>query len=212
MKHIILFLCISLLAGCSSAPTYDLPYTLPQLLEQSPLPALPTSVYRTRLELSLHMLILESGSVGMVKLLNTSGSVSWDSLAVASIRKWRFAPATVNDKPIRLWIRQRACVQCVEPILIPLSEILLKSREEADSVYQALKRGEDFGSLAAKYSIAVSRERQGALGEVDLHRYTENIQRILQDLSADEFTEPINYGQNVIIFKKMKWEVRMEKE
>jgi TonB family protein len=212
MKYFMLFLFLSLLAGCSSAPTYDLPYTLPHLLEQSPLPALPPSVYRTNMELILHMLILENGSVGMVKFLNTSGNESWDSLAAESIRKWRFAPATVNDKPIRLWIRQRACVQCVEPLLLPLSEILLKSREEADSVYQALKRGEDFGLLAAKYSVAVSRERQGALGEVDIHRYTENIKKILQNLPAGEFTEPITYGQNTIIFKRMKWEVRLEKE
>jgi TonB family protein len=211
MKTFFLVFCLLLLAGCSSAPTYDVPYTLPQLLEQSPLPAMPPSVYRTRLELILHLLILEDGSVSMVKLQNTSGSETWDSLAVVSIRKWRFAPATVNDKPIRLWIRQRACVQCVEPVMVPLSEIVLKSRDTADSVYAALQRGEDFGVLASKYSIASSRDHQGALGEVDIHRYTDAVQKVLIDLNAGEWSEPLSYGQNYIIFKKMKWEIRLEK-
>ena len=86
MKRFMFILFLSLLAGCSSAPIYDLPYTLPHLLEQSPLPAMPPSIYRIRMELSLHMLILENGTVGMVKLLNTSGSETFSRALRKGIR------------------------------------------------------------------------------------------------------------------------------
>ena len=49
----------------------------------------------------LEVEILEDASVGEIRVIESSGSRLLDDSAVASVRKWHFAPATVDGTPVR---------------------------------------------------------------------------------------------------------------
>jgi TonB family protein len=150
------------------------------------------------------LFILEDGSVNNIRLRKASGDAAWDSLAAASIRQWRFVPAHLENHPVSAWFRLRLMVRYANPQYLSLAEIMCPTKEKADSVYDALEKGEDFGELATLYSVAPSRERKGELGEVDINLYSENVCEVIKHLGVEEFTKPIKYGDLFAIFKRLK--------
>jgi parvulin-like peptidyl-prolyl isomerase len=92
----------------------------------------------------------------------------------------------------------------MKPLYVTLAEIVCTTRERIDSVYKALKHEQDFNELAVSYSIDPSRGNKGVLGEMNIFCYPEQIRRILSDLEIDEFTKPIQYGDQFVIFKRLK--------
>jgi len=203
MKHLVFLLCLGCFIGCSSTQqTADDSY--PQILTRTPLPVVPTSISQPYFEMDMVLFILEDGSVGHVKLRRASGDAAWDSLAIASIRQWHFIPARFENRIISTWFRLKLTIRYANPIYLPLAEILCNREEEADSVYAALQRGEDFGELAMKYSVAPSRVMKGLLGEVDINLYAESIYKAIQQLGAEEYTEPLKFGEQFVIFKRLQ--------
>lgn len=203
MKALIFLFSLGIFAGCCTTRPYSDAITPPQLLEINQLPSVPETIYSPNFVINAEMLVGENGSVSNVKLLNSSGDKEWDSLAVASIERWKFSPARLHDKPIKLLIRRKIKVKFANPVYMNLSEILCRTFDYADSAYQALKNGDDFGKVAERYSIESSNKMKGgSLGKVDIYRYPEEIQSQLLGLSENEFTEPISYGENYIIFKR----------
>jgi parvulin-like peptidyl-prolyl isomerase len=85
-----------------------------------------------------------------------------------------------------------------------LAEILCTTPEEADSVYEAIEQGNDFGELAMRYSVDPSREMKGILGEVNINMYPENIYKSLGKLTVNACTKPIKYDDLYVIFKRLK--------
>lgn len=150
------------------------------------------------------LFISENGSVENIRLRKASGDAAWDSLAAASIKQWRFSPARFENRSVSTWFRLRLTVRYANPIYFPLAEILCNREEDADSVYVALQRGEDFGELAMKYSVAPSRIMKGFLGEVDINLYTESIYKAIQQLSVEEYTQPLKFGEQFVIFKRLQ--------
>lgn len=51
----------------------------------------------------LHVLVKADGSVGTLKLAESSGYPLLDQAAASAVRQWRFHPATVNGKPVAEW-------------------------------------------------------------------------------------------------------------
>ncbi|MDP3149562.1 MAG: peptidylprolyl isomerase [Ignavibacteria bacterium] len=203
MKHVVFILCLGCFIGCSSTQqTTD--NSFPQILTRTPLPVVPTSISQPYFEIDMVLFILENGSVGNIKLRRASGDSVWDSLAVASIRQWHFIPARFESRIISTWFRLKLTVRYANPIYLPLAEILCNTKEDADSVYQQLLRGEDFGELAMRYSVAPSRLMRGMLGEVDINLYAENIFNIIQQLPVGEFTKPLKFGEQFVIFKRLQ--------
>ena len=203
MKHLVFILCLGCFIGCSSThQTADDSY--PQILTRTPLPVVPTSISQPYFEMDMVLFILEDGSVGNVKLRRASGDSAWDSLAVASIRQWHFIPARFESRIISTWFRLKLTIRYANPIYLPLAEILCNTKQDADSVYQQLLRGEDFGELAMRYSVAPSRLMRGMLGEVDINLYSENIFKAIQQLSVGEFTKPLKFGEQFVIFKRLQ--------
>lgn len=203
MKHLVFLFCLGCFIGCSSTQqTAD--DSFPQILTRTPLPVVPTSISQPYFEIDMVLFILEDGSVGNVKLRRASGDSAWDSLAVASIRQWHFVPARFESRIISTWFRLKLTIRYANPIYLPLAEILCNTRDDADSVYQQLLRGEDFSELAMRSSVAPSRLMRGMLGEVDVNLYAENIFKAIQRLSVDEFTKPLKFGEQFVIFKRLQ--------
>lgn len=203
MRFAIVFLCAICLFGCSSIQRIT-DASIPQLLIQSPLPVVPESISRSQFQLDMILFILEDGSVDKARLLKGSGDDSWDSLAIASIKKWRFTPARIDNQPTSTWYRLRTTIRYANPVYFPLAEILCTTEDEADSVYESLGQGKDFSELAVKHSVDPSREKRGLLGEVNINLYPENIRLALEKLPPDGHTKPIKYGDLFAIFKRLK--------
>jgi len=202
MKSIVIIIAL-LLCGCSSMNQLDGEISSPELLKQYPLPSVPLSIYSPSFALNLRLLILDNGSVKEVTILNKTGNAEWDSLACESILKWKYLPAHIKNKPVSMWVSQKVCVEFADPVYVSLAEILCDTLETARKVYEALIRNEDFGMLAAKFSADPSRGNNGLLGKVDIRLFPDYIQREILKLKVNEFTGPIKYGNQYIIFKKL---------
>jgi peptidyl-prolyl cis-trans isomerase C len=84
------------------------------------------------------------------------------------------------------------------------SHILLSSKEEAEAVYNRLKKGDDFAKLAMDYSI----DRQSAANGGDLPAFTADqatqfdpaFGKAVQNLKVGEFSQPVKtaYGYHII--------------
>ena len=203
MKLAILFLCLLFLMGCSSMQQMNDGST-PKLLIQFPLPPFPETFTRPVFELETVLFIMEDGTVGKTRMLKGSGDPAWDSLALASMRQWRFTPARMDNKPVGSWFHMQSTLRYANPQLMNLAEILCTTEEEADTVYKAIDQGQNFNELAMRYSVDPSREMSGMLGEVNINLYPENIRKPLSKLSIDGYTKPLNYGDLYAIFKRLK--------
>lgn len=77
-------------------------------LVNNPRPAYPSMSRRLREQgtVVLEVLILADGSVGDVKISQSSGFKRLDDTAVKAVRKWRYAPARRGDEAIDYWYLQ----------------------------------------------------------------------------------------------------------
>lgn len=77
-------------------------------LVNNPRPAYPSMSRRLREQgtVVLEVLILADGSVGDVKINQSSGFKRLDDTAVKAVRKWRYAPARRGDEAIDYWYLQ----------------------------------------------------------------------------------------------------------
>jgi parvulin-like peptidyl-prolyl isomerase len=176
----------------------------PQVLIQSQLPQIPASIQKPVFELDVVMFVMEDGTVGKTRMLKGSGDAEWDSLALSSIKQWRFTPARMDNKPVGSWFHMQSILRYADPQVMKLAEILCTTAEEADSVYKVIEQGKNFNDLAMHYSVDPSREMGGLLGDVNINVFPENIRRPLSKLSMNEFTKPIKYGDLYAIFKRLE--------
>jgi len=204
MKIIKFLFCVLFFTSCSIFQPNNTSVIQPQLLKQSALPTIMPSFAKDRFEFYCEMLISENGDVEKVKLLTSSGDETWDSLTEFSILTWKFTPATMDRKPIKILVRRKFIVVYEQPKVIPLAEIQLKDYSLADSVFKALLNGSDFATLAFNYSTSSSSKKKGVLGNVDINHYSKDISSILSELEEGEFTEPLEYGEHYIIFRRLK--------
>ncbi|PKL83413.1 MAG: hypothetical protein CVV24_05120 [Ignavibacteriae bacterium HGW-Ignavibacteriae-3] len=116
--------------------------------------------------------------------------------------RWKYAPPVKNNIPGRIWLRQNIRIEVGEPFFISFSKILCETLEIAAEVYQALKNGGDFSDLALKYSVDPTRDQGGKVGKTDIHLYPDYIQKELKRLKADEFSQPVSFGDKYLIMKR----------
>ena len=204
MKKLFLVFSFLIISGCSIFQPEEATVIQPKLLKQSTLPSLRPSFDYDKFEFLCEMLVNEKGDVESAKMLTQSGDALWDSLATLSLLQWKFTPATINGTPIKLLIRRRIKVMFEQSDIKILAEIQVDSYEKADSIYNALKGGADFNGLVRKYSISATKEKNGLLGAVDIKHYSKEIHFALDKLDEGNFTKPLSYGANFIIFKRLK--------
>lgn len=204
MKRLFFLLFLLALSACSLfKPTGNLT-TEPILIKQAPLPEIPASLQYQDFSFICEMLIDENGNVESARLIEGSGDKSWDSLTVLSLLNWQFSPLVHETVPLKKLIRRRVNVIFTEQNQIELAEIIINSLAEAESIYTALTKGENFYKLAEQYSISDSKINRGKLGKVDIHLYSKYISRVLEKLKVNEFTKPVRYGKYFAIFKRLK--------
>jgi len=204
MKKIIFVCLFFITSGCTVFQPEEATLIQPTLLKQSELPPFRVTIYTNYFEFYCEMQINTHGDVERAKLLSSSGDVDWDTLAALSLLEWKYTPAIYNGHPIKLVVRRKIKVVFAEPKVFSLAEIQLDSREDADSVYQALLNGADFTSLVLTYSTSDSKAQNGFIGIVNVKHFSEEISFALSQLKEDEFTRPLSYGEHYIIFKRMK--------
>ncbi|MEW6652186.1 MAG: energy transducer TonB [Bacteroidota bacterium] len=199
-----LIVCCCLVFGCTTNQISQKYSNLPMLLEHTELPHIPRRFINPEFRLVVKMLIDEKGKVARAELLNGSSDPHWDSLACSSIKKWKYEPARIDNKPVNIWLVQKVKIQYEEPHFITLSQILCDSYDSVLVVLSKLNKGDDFGALAKKYSSDSSKYTNGFLGKKDVLLYPESINRILKRLAVDEYTQPLKYGNRYVIFKRNK--------
>ncbi len=207
MKQVIryaaaLILCISLFS-CSSIQMAGDEITGPELIDQYPLPPLPSSIQEPNITINLKLYITKEGSVQNVIVNDGRVDSKWISLAKESILKWKYLPAHVNNKPVNIWIYQRTIINIVLPKFYFLTEMQFDSPDTAQKVYSQLKANKSFEELARHYSTAVwASQEQPA--KVNIMNYPTQIRNKIMDLKIDEFTTPLKYNGKFIIFKRVK--------
>lgn len=192
------------IAGCSIFKPDEPVVIQPKLIKQYSLPPLTQSIYSDHFEFLCEMLIDTNGNVERAKLLTGSGDETWDTLAVQSLLKWKYQPATFDGNPIKLLVRTKIRVVFTDPVFLSLAEIELTNILTADSLYKELQKGKDFYELAKKFSVSPSKVNNGVLGEVNIKLYSKNITSALYELKPGEFTKPLMYGDHFIIFKRIE--------
>lgn len=204
MIRTVLFLTI-LLAGCSAIPQTETPIEPPELVKSARLPPILSVVPGEGMRFNVKILVLKDGTVGDVKLLESSGDAEWDSLALHSIMKWQFVPARADGRPMDVWVRQPLVVQLRDPIIRVLAGLVSATEHEADSLYSLVEHGMDFDSLL-RQAVQVSGERGRALGAVDISVYAPPLRDELLRLREGEVSRPLRFGDGFILYKRLKKE------
>lgn len=193
---------VGLLSGCASFNSLDSNIVPPTLIEKASLPEPPPALAQRDFYIQMEILVGKEGSVKHVTLTKSSGDTDWDAAAVKRIMVWKYSPALLNNQPIQMRIIQTAKVISSPPVLMDLSQIAFATASQADSGYTLLKHGASFDSTAAMFGPSVPVIHSGHVGEVDIHQYSDDIQRELKGLRKGEFTYPLPLGPYWTIFKR----------
>jgi protein TonB len=204
MMRTAVFLTI-LLSGCSAMQQAENPVMPPELVTSAALPLIPSVVPGGGMRFNVEILVRKDGTVGDVKLLQSSGDPDWDSLALRSIRKWLFDPARRDGTPVELWVRQPLLVQLRDPIIRTLAALESATQQEADSLYSLVEHGADFDSLQRQAEL-VQGERSRSPGSVDISMFAPRLRDKLLKLRDGEVSPPLRIGSRFIMYKRLKKE------
>lgn len=197
-------LTLLLLTGCATSNRGIAPEPKTELILLTPLPPLTSRAMAYGVKLNVLFHVLPDGTTVEASLLNSSGDPDWDSLAVDSLKLWRFTPLTAEKEAPDRWVRYGVVVQVQEPIEMRLAEMVVPDRQRADSLFELLNKGSDFEALGVE---ALTGGKAGSWKPpelVNLARYPGHVREKLCILRTDHFTEPIRIGLNYVIFKRFQ--------
>jgi TonB family protein len=201
MKPAVIVFCL-LLAGCTASRQYTAPPDNYEVVSMSMLPPLPPGSFYGGVTLDVLFHISNDGTVLDARMLKSSGDVGWDSSAIQSMKKWRFAVTGKDTAPGAQWIRHKVVVQIQEPMVMTLGELMSASLEEADSLYSLIQKGEDFDSLARRSQGETAVSYCRCPGAVEIARYPLHIREELKKLRVNGVTRPLRLGPKYVIFKR----------
>jgi TonB family protein len=201
MKFIILALIV--LCGCASFELADTGYSLPEIVNQSPLPPWPFHTDNVSLVLKFKIHISGDGTVDNAIIETPSGNKEWDALALTQIRTWRYSPALMDGRPTSLWLRQSITLHFDKPLIMEIAELICPDQTLADSLYSLLITGSSFDSLARQFSSSESSSRGGNVGVIDLHTLPVKIYQEVAKLQGGQVTKPLKLGRQFVIYKRL---------
>lgn len=82
--------------------------------------------------------------------------------------------------------------------------ILVKSREEADEILQALKNGEDFETLAKTRSVGPNAPKGGNLGTINKGDLLPSLDDAIRSLKVNEISDVVESEIGYHIFKRLE--------
>ena len=88
-----------------------------------------------------------------------------------------------------------------QPAPVSLRIIVVRSAEEAQSVLERLKTGEDFAALAREKSQDSTAEDGGSMGQVDPSTLRRELREALEDLGPGQVTGPVRLSSGYAILK-----------
>jgi TonB family protein len=182
---------LPLLVGCGGTHETTVPTESVELLSMAPLPRVVLATYQSGIRLNVLMHIREDGTVEHVKMLGSSGDEEWDSLAMQSMKQWRYSPYRRAGVPVDIWFRQVVVVQIQEPVVLTIGEIVCSSLDEADSLHVLLDAGTGPDSLFRR-----------TLRTFDIVRYPQNVREALKRLDPGDYTSPLRRGEEYVIYKR----------
>lgn len=191
------------LVGCASLSEMERSDGFPELIYQTPLPAMPKTISDAEMNLSVLFRIAKDGTVLEARLLSPTGDKGWDARATSEMVQWRFSASHLADTTFPLWIRLPLRVRWMEPTVYRLAEIACREKTRADSAFALLSSGRDFKSVVGTLSEASSRSKEGLIGDIDIRVYPFRIRAHLKSLRENEFTEPLRFGGSFVIFKRL---------
>ncbi len=80
------------------------------------------------------------------------------------------------------------------------SHILVKDRETAERLYERLKKGENFSSLAHQYSTCPSKEKGGDLGWFGEGKMVKDFELAVRRMGTGSISRPVRtqFGYHII--------------
>lgn len=180
-----------LIAGCAMPRQVELSGAALELVSMTPLPPIKFATYAGGMKLNVLLHVMQDGSVETVKMLGSTGDAEWDSLALQSMKQWRYAVPRREGVPVDAWFRQLVVVQIQEPIEMTIGELTASSARAADSLYALLNKGSRMDTLF-----------RNNLAAVNIMKYPQHVRERLKKLDQDEFTPPLRVGEEYIIYKR----------
>jgi TonB family protein len=205
LSFLVSALLVTIMSGCKSSGELTEDYdTLPKLREYTP-PQLPekTLLSREKAEVLLSLRIDEEGNVRRASVLRTSGEAPLDSAAVAAARSWKYYPASKAGKPLPIVIEQKVSFATKLTESISFYEIVVDTKELADSLWGVLNAGGDFSEVAAKFSTAPTATNKGLRDNVRYDAMPNILRVTLDRLSAGNMSNPVELpdGKYTIVKK-----------
>ena len=154
-------------------------------------------------KLEIQLDIDSDGRVSQAQFVRATQDTNWNAEALRRILSWKFLPARMGEKPVATTVRFPVRLQFLDPILLSLAEIVCESRDCIDSAYEAVQKGEEFDSVAHRFSAAPTAERGGKIGWVDVRRYPSDVREELMRLRKGEVSQPLVLGAKFVMFKVM---------
>ncbi len=193
MKYLVIILIpLSLwVSACAIPRQLELPTTQLELIGMTPLPPIKSPSFAGGMKLNVLLHVMQDGSVETVRMLGSSSDAEWDSLALLSIKQWRYSPPRREGVVTDAWLRQLVVVQIQEPIEMAIGEIPSPNLRAADSLYVLLEKRVNLDTAF----------RHGK-GTVNVLTYPQQVREKLRRLSEGEYTAPLRVGDQYIIYKR----------
>lgn len=194
--------------GCRAPSDTFAPERLPSPVGDVYLPVYPSEVpYSVRM--TVRALIDSEGTVRSAQITPRSGNDLWDSLAALSIKRWKFTPALQNGRAVPAWIRFPVTLRFSEPHPIPLAEIILTAPSLADSIYNLLLEGQNFGEMAKRFSEGTTSRDSGYIGSRPLKDFPLPVQMAITSVGPGQVTRPILIDGRYVIYKRLRKDVNL---
>ena len=200
----ILIAIVLILSGCGTFSDMQKPDTVPVLVYQTALPAVPSEWARSRPKIDVLFHVSRTGAVTEARFENPTGYDEWESEALRDMKEWRFSPARFGQDSIPVWVRVPIDVRFTDVKVLDLAQLVCVDMASADSAYALLVAGQPFDSVAQE----LPKNGRGIYAknaeETDTSVYPENVQRELAKLAVSAFTKPMRIGNLYIIFKRLE--------
>ncbi len=198
MKYF-LTLFLALFIGCSLTQQTQLPPDQPELISMVPLPPLSSMPAAGGLKINVIIHVMENGTVENARLVGTSGDPAWDTLALQSMKQWRYASSGQSR-----WIRQLVVVQIQEPVILDVAEFECARLQVADSLAAALNKAADVSVILKGAAAPGSEVKANVRKAVSIAVYPKRIRDELLKLADGGNTAPIKVGDKYFVYQRLK--------